>query len=451
MSQAVEVNFDAIVGPTHNYAGLSYGNVASQKSKNTIANPRLAALEGLAKMKFLADLGIPQAVLPPPLRPDIATLRCLGYTGSDAAVLQAAGKDDPTLLAAVSSASSMWAANAATVSPSADTADGLVHFSPANLLCQLHRSLEPEATAAALRAIFADEGAFEHHRPLPCHARFADEGAANHTRLCADYGSPGLEVFVYGKQVSPPSPIAPKVFPARQTAEASRAVARRHQISPDRSLFIRQCPDAIDAGVFHNDVAAVGNQNVLLCHDRAFHHQEQVIEDLRNAFERVARQPLHLIQVPSDELTLAEAVETYLFNSQIVTMPDGTMALIAPSESRDHPRARAVIDQRILAADTPIKGVHFLDVRQSMRNGGGPACLRLRVVLTQAELERAHRGVFLTPELYDRLVAWVNRRYRDELRPEDLADAALLDESRAALDELTQILDLPSLYDFQHG
>ena len=26
---AYEVNFDGLVGPTHNYAGLSYGNVAS--------------------------------------------------------------------------------------------------------------------------------------------------------------------------------------------------------------------------------------------------------------------------------------------------------------------------------------------------------------------------------------------------------------------------------------
>ena len=448
--RAIEVNFDAIVGPTHNYAGLAYGNVASQKNKGGPSHPRQAALEGLAKMKFLADLGVPQAVLPPQLRPDLHLLRCLGYTGSDAQVLEAVAKDDLPLLAAVASGSAMWAANAATVSPSPDCEDGRLHVSPANLISQLHRSIEPKATAAAMRAIFPDQAFFAHHAPLPSHQRFADEGAANHTRLCAagDYAGAGLEVFVYGRQVSPPSPIQPKVFPARQTVEACRALARRHRLRPDRVVYVRQCPDAIDAGVFHNDVAAVGNQNVLLCHGHAFHHQAAAVREMGVAFERLTGGRLHVIQVPDAELTLAEAVDTYLFNSQIVTLPDGTMALIAPSESGEHPRARAVVD-RILAADTPIKSAHFLDVRQSMRNGGGPACLRLRIVLTRAELARAHRGVFLDDALYERLVAWVTRHYRDELKAEDLADVRLLEESRAALDELTSILGLGGLYPFQ--
>jgi succinylarginine dihydrolase len=448
--KSVEVNFDSIVGPTHNYAGLAYGNVASQKNKGGPSHPRKAALEGLAKMKFLADLGVPQAVLPPQLRPDLHTLRCLGYTGPDAHVLEAVAKDDPPLLAAVSSASAMWAANAATVSPSPDTEDGRLHFSPANLISQLHRSIEPRQTAATLRAIFHDQAFFAHHTPLPPHNRFADEGAANHTRLCApgDYAGPGLELFVYGRQVSPPSPIQPKVFPARQTIEACRALARRHRLSPDRVLYVRQCPDAIDAGVFHNDVAAVGNQNVFLCHGHAFHHQAGVLREMREAFERLTGGPLHVIQVPDEELTLGEAVDTYLFNSQIVTLPDGTMALIAPSESGEHPRARAVVD-RILGSDTPIKTAHFLDVRHSMRNGGGPACLRLRVVLTRAELARVHGRVFLDDGLYSRLVDWVTRHYREELKAEELADVRLLEECRAALDELTSILGLPGLYAFQ--
>jgi succinylarginine dihydrolase len=448
--KAVEVNFDSIVGPTHNYAGLAYGNVASQKNKGGPSHPRKAALEGLAKMKFLADLGVPQAVLPPQLRPDLHTLRCLGYHGSDAHLLEAVAKDDPPLLAAVASASAMWAANAATVSPSPDAEDGRLHLSPANLISQLHRSIEPKQTNASLRAIFHDSVFFAHHAPLPPHSRYADEGAANHTRLCApdDYAGPGLEVFVYGRQCTPPSPIQPKVFPARQTVEACRALARRHRLRPDRVCYVRQCPDAIDAGVFHNDVAAVGNQNVLLCHGHAFHHQADVIREMKEAFEGLTGGPLHVIQVNDDELTLAEAVDTYLFNSQIVTLPDGTMALIAPIESAEHPRARHVT-ARIVHSGTPIKAVHFVDVRGSMRNGGGPACLRLRIVLTRAELARAHRGVFLDDALYDRLTAWVTRHYREELRAEDLADVRLLEESRAALDELTSILNLPALYAFQ--
>ena len=77
-------------------------------------------LEGLEKMKFLAGLGVKQAVLPPHERPRLPTLRRLGFTGGDGDILAAVQRVDPTLLAAVSSALAMWAANAATVSPSAD-------------------------------------------------------------------------------------------------------------------------------------------------------------------------------------------------------------------------------------------------------------------------------------------------------------------------------------------
>ncbi len=90
MIPAIEVNFDGIVGPTHNYAGLAHGNLASQKFKKTVSNPRAAALEGLAKMKKLAELGVMQAVLPPQDRPAISVLRGLGLSGSDAAVLEKA-------------------------------------------------------------------------------------------------------------------------------------------------------------------------------------------------------------------------------------------------------------------------------------------------------------------------------------------------------------------------
>lgn len=436
---AREVNFDALVGPTHNYAGLAYGNVASLKNKASVSSPRQAALEGLAKMKFLADLGLPQAVLPPQLRPDITTLRALGFTGSDAQVLEKTLKEDPTLLATISSSSAMWAANAATISPGPDTTDRRLHISPANLISQLHRSIEPQTTAAILRAIFPTA---VHHPPLPCQARFADEGAANHTRLSQDHGSPGLEIFVYGRDET--ASAAPKNFPARQTAEASRALARRHQLDLNRTLFLHQNPAAIDAGVFHNDVIAVGNQNVFLCHAQAYLDQPTGLSEIRSKFPA----PLHILEVSSDELTLREAVETYLFNSQLVTLPDNTMSLIAPAECEHHSRARAVIG-RWLAAGTPLRSVHFLSVRQSMRNGGGPACLRLRVVLTNAELADTHQGVFLTDALHARLVTWVNKHYREELRAADLADPRLLDECRASLDELTGIIGLPRLYDFQ--
>ena len=443
MSEAAyEVNFDGLVGPTHNYAGLSRGNLASQRSKHRASNPKAAALEGLAKMKMLAGLGVRQAVLPPHERPDVGALRRFGFAGSDADVLWKAKQTDPVLLATCCSASAMWAANAATVSPGADTSDRRIHFTPANLVSQAHRSLEAPTTSALLRAIFADSDQFVHHPPLQAATAFGDEGAANHVRLAAAHGAPGVELLVYGRSTDASVP-APKCFPARQTREASQAVARLHQLRADRVAFAQQNPAAIDRGVFHNDVVCVGNENVLLYHEEAFADPDRLLADLS------ARLPgLLPLNVTSAELPLDDAVKTYLFNSQLVTLPDGTMVLIAPTECAEHAAARAVVS-RLLSAGTPLRHVHYVDVRQSMSNGGGPACLRLRVALTAPQLPRVAPGVFLTDPLHARLTEWVNRHYRDRLTPDDLADPALLDESRRALDELTRLLGLGLVYRFQ--
>jgi succinylarginine dihydrolase len=449
---ALEVNFDGIVGPTHNYAGLSVGNLASQRNARAVSHPKMAALQGLAKMKSLADLGVTQAVLPPQRRPAIWALRQLGFCGPDADVLDKTWRQDPRLLASAYSASSMWAANAAAVSPSADSADGRVHFTPANLISQFHRSLEPPETATVLKAIFADPSAFAHHAPLPAAAAFGDEGAANHTRLSATHGSPGVQVFVYGRSATQVTPrMNPALFPARQTLEASQALARLHRLDPPRVVFAQQHPAAIDAGAFHNDVVSVGNGNVLLHHASAWLNGRAVVEEIRLKFAACSDVPLHAIEVSEDEVPLKDAIATYLFNSQIVTLPSGGMALIAPLESREHPGVKRFIDL-LVAASNPIESAHFLDVRQSMRNGGGPACLRLRVVLTERELALVHPGVLLDETLYTRLVAWVGKHYRDELRPEDLRDPALPRESDEAIDALSRILELPPvLEDESHG
>jgi succinylarginine dihydrolase len=436
---AREINFDGIVGPTHNYAGLSYGNVASMKSRASLSSPKRAALQGLAKVKLLHDLGIPQAVLPPHERPHLPTLRRLGFSGSDAEILASAAKTDPVLLASVSSASAMWTANAATVSPSADTADRRVHFTPANLISNFHRSIEPPATARILRAIFEDPRHFVHHDPLPATLTFSDEGAANHTRLTRGPGLSGIELFTYGAQGREDSSPSSR-FPARQTLAASRAIARMHGVR--NAEFIRQNPTAIDAGAFHNDVVAVGHGNLLLYHEQAWVNPGRCIEALS------AEVPdLRTVCVDSHEVPLPAAIETYLFNSQLVTLPDETTAMIAPLEARKNQRVRDLLDA--LVQQGVISQVHFVDLRQSMRNGGGPACLRLRVELNDAELEAMSPDVIFTDALHDRLKQWIEHHYRDELRPSDLADPKLLQESRAALDELTQILGLGRLYEFQ--
>ncbi|AOL11444.1 N-succinylarginine dihydrolase [Enterobacter sp. HK169] len=183
--KAREVNFDGLVGLTHHYAGLSFGNEASTKHRFQVSNPKLAAKQGLLKMKALADAGFPQAVIPPQERPNVAVLRQLGFSGTDEQVVEKAGTQTPHLLSAASSASSMWVANAATVAPSSDTLDGKVHLTVANLNNKFHRATEAETTERVLRAIFNHDAHFEVHQALPQVAMFGDEGAANHNRLGA--------------------------------------------------------------------------------------------------------------------------------------------------------------------------------------------------------------------------------------------------------------------------
>ena len=444
-----ELNFDGIVGPTHNYAGLAHGNVASATNRGGVSNPRAAALQGLAKAKLLADLGVPQAVLPPQERPDVAALKALGFEGSDAEALHQAAREAPRLLAAVASASSMWTANAATVSPSADARDERVHFTPANLVAHLHRSLEPSLVGRVLHRIFPDPAHFAHHAPLAATVALGDEGAANHTRLCAGFGQSGVELFVYGRDGLDDARGGTARFDTRQTREASEAVIRLHRLDRERVVVARQDPAAVDAGAFHNDVVAVGHRHVLLAHERAWVDGVEVAGRLARRFAAASRGPeLVVCWVRESELTLDDAVRCYLFNSQLVTVATGSIVLIAPIECRENERACAVIE-RLVSGPGPIAAVHYVDLRQSMRNGGGPACLRLRVELTDAERARMETGTLLTDALHARLVGWVGAHYRDRLEAADLADCNLLDESRTALDELTTILGLGSIYPFQ--
>lgn len=440
-----EANFDGLVGPTHNYAGLSFGNVASLSNAKATSSPRSAAKQGLAKMKALHDLGLVQGVFAPHERPDIASLRRLGFSGSDSQVLTQAAAQAPAIFQAVCSASSMWTANAATVSPGADTADGKVHFTPANLTNKFHRSLEAETSGRILQAMFDNSKYFAHHSHLPDNEHFGDEGAANHTRLCSNYGHAGVEIFTFGRSAFDSSKPAPQKYPARQTLEASQAIARLHGLKEDTTVYIQQNPEVIDQGVFHNDVIAVGNQNVLFYHQQAFLDTERKLAEIQHKFGAEA---LYFIEVKNHEVSVAEAVQTYLFNTQLVTLPNGQMAIIAPTECQENPRVAAYLAE-LVSRDTPIRQIHYYDVKQSMRNGGGPACLRLRVALTEAELAAVNPHVLMSESLFERLNQWVDKHYRDELHVDDLRDPNLLTESRSALDELTQILKLGSVYPFQ--
>lgn len=443
MTPAVEANCDGLVGPTHSFAGLAPGNLASEHNKGDPSNPRGAVLEGLSKMRLLADLGLPQFVLPPHERPDVGFLRAVGFAGTDARVIETAAKQAPELLNTACSASPMWAANAATVTPSADTADGRVHFTPANLLTNLHRSLEGPQTTRVLRRLFPDEARFAVHDPLPAAPALGDEGAANHVRLCADHGERGINLFVWGREAWE---TWQGRFPARQTLQAFEAVARRH--GAGGAVFARQARAAIEAGVFHNDVVCVGAKTCLFFHEAAFEDAAAVQADIRAA--AAGKFEPQFVEISAADLPLTDAIRSYLFNSMLVALPgEDRLTLIAPIEVAETATAKAAVD-RAIASNGPIGAVRYVDVRQSMRNGGGPACLRLRVVLTDEELAAANPAQRFDAGLHGKLEAWAGRHYRDRLAPADLADPQLLVESRRALDELTEILDLGTgFYPFQ--
>ena len=453
---ACEANFDGLAGPTHNYGGLSYGNVASSSNSARPSNPKQAAQQGLQKMKALHDMGMILGVLAPQSRPDLHTLRRLGFTGSDCQVIEQAAKKDSALLASCYSASSMWTANAATVSPSADCSDGRLHFTPANLVNRFHRSIEHETTGRILQATFANEDRFAHHQALPSSDHFGDEGAANHTRFCQNYGKAGVEFFVYGQHAFNGQATKPAKYPARQSLESSQAVARLHGLKDEQVVFAQQNPAVIDAGVFHNDVIAVGNGNVSFYHQHAFLNSQQVNDQLQQAMSNMGNGQMYFIEVPADQVSVQDAVNSYLFNSQLISLPqlndttmsNGRMGIVVPQECRENANVSAYLDQ-LIAGDNAIAEILVFDLKQSMSNGGGPACLRLRVVLNEAEQAAVNPACIINNSLFERLMGWTEKHYRDTLSEADLADPQLLIESHSALDELTQILRLGNVYDFQ--
>ncbi|KAA3619032.1 MAG: N-succinylarginine dihydrolase [Proteobacteria bacterium] len=433
---SVEVNFDGLPGPTHNFSGLASGNLASARSARARSWPRKAALQSIAKMRVMLDLGLAQGILPPHPRPDIGFLRRIGFTGTDDEVIARTRAEAPGMLIAASSASFMWTANATTVSAARDTADGRVHFTTANLSSQLHRAIEPEFTDRLLRMLFSDDEIFAHHTPLPC--ALGDEGAANHTRLASTYDSPGVSLFVYGRSLVAPEPRQSRMA-ARQCLEASQSVARQHGLDAGRVIFARQHPAAIDSGVFHNDVIAVGNRDLLLAHEFAFENQERVIRHLSD----LSAGGFRVVIVPNDSISLERAVDTYLFNAQLVSPPDrpGDQILVAPIECRDDVVVRRYLES--LQDAGVLNDIVYMDVRESMRNGGGPACLRLRVVMEYRHLERLPGQIVATHDVLDRLEACIESVYPEHIDPEDLAAEGLVASSRRAMEEIYRTLELP--------
>ena len=439
MSFSGEINFDGLIGITHNYAGLSQGNLASQKNLNQTSNPQAAALQGLDKMKLIMEQGIPQGFFLPHERPYLDSLRHLGFQGTDEAVINTVSKENPFLLKNVYSASSMWAANAATFSPSIDSDDQNIHITPANLNTMFHRSIEHQFTKTQLELIFGS--AAKVHDPIRNIMAYGDEGAANHLRLTEKHLNPGFQIFVYGNS----SFESYNEIVIRQAEEISKAIAVKHQLNPDRVFFLKQNAKAINLGSFHNDIVSLANEEVFIFHEEAFEDRLELKKVLHCLKDHI--NGFHPIEILSQDISLDDLVTSYLLNSQLITVKNNEMLMLIPQEVQNYSNCMQWLEE--IKSTSPIRHIEFVDIRQSMMNGGGPACLRFKTVVNNDEFDQVNKKFILDSKKLTDLRSLVKKHYRDQLNADDLFDIKLMDESHRFLDELTQLLKLGSIYHFQ--
>jgi succinylarginine dihydrolase len=435
-----EVNFDGLIGPTHNYSGLSEGNNASKENYSSPSNPKKAALQGIKKAETLISYGSQQGFFLPHERPFIPGLKKLGFNGTDEEILSLAFRHSKVLLNNFSSASSMWAANAATISPSPDTQDNKIHLTPANLNSMFHRSIETEFTYQQCKIIFPKEY-FEIHNPAVSISGYGDEGAANHLRISKSNNEKGFEIFVYGESGFK----IDKTLVKRQALEVSRSIAINHKLDMENTFFLQQKHQAIEEGSFHNDIVSLSNKNVFIAHEDAFQNRDDLKKMLNILESKIDN--FQYIEISNSEIPLKDIISSYLLNSQLITNVDNEMQLILPDEVKEYDNCLSWLDKLKQISD--VKLFDYVDIRQSMMNGGGPACLRLKVILNDEELESLNQNFLMNNERLESIKLLIEKEYRDVLYPDDLKDPSLLDESRRVLDELTKIFGTGSIYEFQ--
>ena len=435
-----EVNFDGLIGPTHNYSGLSEGNNASKENYSSPSNPKKAALQGIKKAETLISYGSQQGFFLPHERPFIPGLKKLGFNGTDEEILSLAFRHSKVLLNNFSSASSMWAANAATISPSPDTQDNKIHLTPANLNSMFHRSIETEFTYQQCKIIFPKEY-FEIHNPAVSISGYGDEGAANHLRISKSDNEKGFEIFVYGESGFK----IDKTLVKRQALEVSRSIAINHKLDMENTFFLQQNHQAIEEGSFHNDIVSLSNKNVFIAHEDAFQNRDDLKKMLNILESKIDN--FQYIEISNSEIPLKDIISSYLLNSQLITNVDNEMQLILPEEVKEYDNCLSWLDKLKQISD--VKLFDYVDIRQSMMNGGGPACLRLKVILNDEELESLNQNFLMNNERLESIKLLIEKEYRDVLYPDDLKDPSLLDESRRILDELTKIFGTGSIYEFQ--
>ena len=433
-SPAYEVYFETLPGMTHCY-------------EDEIANPKEAALQLLNKMKFLDSLGIKQVVLPPQEHPYMPLLKRIGFEGTTKDKLTSLKKAAPWLIPQICMSSNH---RNATVCPSIDSANSHLHFTPANQASSFMRSQDTEPTNRLLKALFKNPVFFEIHPPLPAVEFFYDEGAKNHFRFCKNYGSPGVQLFTFGKSYQPsltPLPFPEKIA-ARQSKEASEAITRLHRTYPGHNVFAFQNPNAIDLGTSHSDLLAISNQNLLLIHSRALWKQSDIIKQLKKLVADVSGTELTVIEITEKQLALKAALESHFFNSQIITLSDNSMTLISSNTCKEF--ESGFLKEILEDNDNPIGSIHFVDLSEINKKGGGPASTCLQVVMNASELSEISESVFFRESLYHQLVDHVNKSYPTSLSITDLSDPNLYLKFMDSLNEICHILNLKGIYSFQH-
>lgn len=449
MAQAAELNIDALPGLTHHYGGHALGNLPSMQNKERVSHPKQAALQSLEKMRMVHRFGTPQMVFPPHFRPSITTLQEIGFSGGDEQIVAQAVQQIPEVYYKLCSSAGMWMANAATVSAASDTQDQKIHFTPANLASSLHRCIEASFISKLLKKAFPNPQFFVHHEPLPFGQFFSDEGAANLLRLSLHFDISSLSIFSWGRKAFGTNAILPKRFPARQALEASEAIARQHSLNEKSVLFVQQSPEAIDAGCFHLDLSATAHKTFLLMHEKSLFHTPSFIEIIQSLFSEKHQKELIIRKVAEMELSLSEALDTFLFNSQFITDQNGKEILLCSNRCRENGNALRLLQELVEDPAYPVQEIQYLDLSESLLGGGGPGCLRLRVPLSSTFLDYVHKPLLFTDTLYERLKRWIEEYYPDALKIEDLSDPELIQKEKEALDTLTKTLQLGSIYSFQ--
>jgi succinylarginine dihydrolase len=294
--------------------------------------------------------------------------------------------------------------------------------------------MEHEERTDQLRVLTQGMNPCEVVDALPSSQPLRDEGAANHMRLCGSGNNRNRAVHVFVHEpASESDSLSPLRYVSRQSVVASHHVSRKLTLAEEKCVFIEQSQRAINAGVFHNDVIATSHGNLLLCHELAFTNTPQSIERMSEKYRQVVGEELICEIVTESMLPIEESVRSYLFNSQILSKSDGSFHLLCPSECGESERVRTVIEGWLASESNPISSVETIGVQESMSNGGGPACLRLRLDVDEEQVSQLEPRWRFTPERHSEIARWIDNYYPARLCIDDLARWDFAEHAMAAV------------------